>query len=348
MGVLLRELRGPLPAPSRRGGPRRSPARRPVRRLRRLAAASGSPAACSRRSSAYWRRAARRRAAGARPAGRPAAAAGAELPRRGRVRGAAARSWPRRLRAPGPAAGRHPLHDPARRLRRPARAATPGQADLLVGSPVANRDRAELEGLVGFFVNTAGAARRPAGRPGLRRAAGAGAGDGARRLRAPGPAVREAGRASWRPGATSRRSRSSRSSSCCRTRRGAALRLGSRPDAGGRGPAGTETPKFDLTLALAEAAEGLVARLRSTAPTSSTPPPIARLLAHFHVLLAGVAAAPAARLSDLPLLTEAERGQLAALERRAAARRGAAGRETALRALLRARRRRGRRRRPRW
>src|SRR5206468_1588799 len=29
-----------------------------------------------------------------------------------------------------------------------------GQADLVVGSPVANRNRAETEGLIGFFVNT--------------------------------------------------------------------------------------------------------------------------------------------------------------------------------------------------
>ncbi|BAY78314.1 amino acid adenylation domain-containing protein [Nostoc linckia NIES-25] len=29
-----------------------------------------------------------------------------------------------------------------------------GQADILVGSPIANRDRSEIEGLIGFFVNT--------------------------------------------------------------------------------------------------------------------------------------------------------------------------------------------------
>lgn len=29
-----------------------------------------------------------------------------------------------------------------------------GQADILVGSPIANRDRNEIEGLIGFFVNT--------------------------------------------------------------------------------------------------------------------------------------------------------------------------------------------------
>ena len=29
-----------------------------------------------------------------------------------------------------------------------------GQSDILVGSPIANRDRSEIEGLIGFFVNT--------------------------------------------------------------------------------------------------------------------------------------------------------------------------------------------------
>ena len=29
-----------------------------------------------------------------------------------------------------------------------------GQDDLVVGSPIANRDRLEIEGLIGFFVNT--------------------------------------------------------------------------------------------------------------------------------------------------------------------------------------------------
>ena len=29
-----------------------------------------------------------------------------------------------------------------------------GQKDILVGTPVANRNRAEIEGLIGFFVNT--------------------------------------------------------------------------------------------------------------------------------------------------------------------------------------------------
>ncbi len=29
-----------------------------------------------------------------------------------------------------------------------------GQEDLLIGTPIANRNRSEIEGLIGFFVNT--------------------------------------------------------------------------------------------------------------------------------------------------------------------------------------------------
>ena len=29
-----------------------------------------------------------------------------------------------------------------------------GQDDIVVGTPIANRNRAEIEGLIGFFVNT--------------------------------------------------------------------------------------------------------------------------------------------------------------------------------------------------
>ena len=99
----------------------------------------------------------------------------------------------------------------ARRLRGAALTATPAQDDLAVGTPIANRNRAEIEGLIGFFVNTlvlrADLARRPDASATL---LAPGARDGARRLRPPGPAVREAGRgaaARARPRAARRSSR---------------------------------------------------------------------------------------------------------------------------------------------
>ena len=56
-------------------------------------------------------------------------------------------------RRPQPCRGRHAVHDPAGRVQGAALRYT-GQEDLVVGTPIANRTRAEVENLIGFFVNT--------------------------------------------------------------------------------------------------------------------------------------------------------------------------------------------------
>ena len=48
-----------------------------------------------------------------------------------------------------------------------------GQDDVVIGTPMANRARPEIEGLIGFFVNTLALRLDLAGEPTLRRAAGA-------------------------------------------------------------------------------------------------------------------------------------------------------------------------------
>jgi hypothetical protein len=63
-----------------------------------------------------------------------------------------------------------------------------GQDEIVLGSPISNRGRIELEPVIGLFVNTL--ARRPV----LRRRGRAGARGGAGRLCAPGRAVRDGGR----------------------------------------------------------------------------------------------------------------------------------------------------------
>ncbi|MFB2922784.1 amino acid adenylation domain-containing protein [Aerosakkonema sp. BLCC-F2] len=71
----------------------------------------------------------------------------------------------------------------------------------------------------------------------------------------------------------------------------------------------TGTAKFDLTLELDERPEGIIGRIEYSTDLfdAST---ISRLIGHFQALLEGVVANPNARISELPVLTEAERHQL--------------------------------------
>jgi amino acid adenylation domain-containing protein/FkbM family methyltransferase len=73
-------------------------------------------------------------------------------------------------------------------------------------------------------------------------------------------------------------------------------------------PSGME--KFDLTLDLQERAGGLAGKLTYRLDLFD-PPTVERLFSHFVNLLAGAVADPAVRLADLPLLSAAERAQLA-------------------------------------
>lgn len=71
----------------------------------------------------------------------------------------------------------------------------------------------------------------------------------------------------------------------------------------------TGTTKFNLSLDIAEREEGLSAALEYSTDLfdAST---IERMAGHFQTLLEGIVVSPDARLSELPLLTEAERRQL--------------------------------------
>src|SRR6185295_13855795 len=74
--------------------------------------------------------------------------------------------------------------------------------------------------------------------------------------------------------------------------------------------AGSGTARFDCTLSLVEAGGRLTGLVEYNADLFDATT-IRRLAGHFQVLLQGFADDPARRLSELSLLTEAERRQLA-------------------------------------
>jgi amino acid adenylation domain-containing protein len=74
---------------------------------------------------------------------------------------------------------------------------------------------------------------------------------------------------------------------------------------------GTETAKFDLTLSVKEAAGSLTATLEYNTDLFEHAT-ISRMLGHFQTLLQGIVANPEQRISELPILTEAQRHRVLA------------------------------------
>ena len=181
-----------------------------------------------------------------------------------------------------------------------------GQDDVAVGSPIANRNYREIEGLIGFFVNTLVFRLDDSGDPSFlalvaqaRRAALAAY------EHQDVPFERVVGALS--PERDPSRTPLFQVLFQLQSGGGQALSLPGLTLAAI--PATGETAKFDLTLALAEGPAGLsgVWEYDRDLFEETT---IARLSDHFATLLAGAVAAPGARLSELPLLSAAERGQL--------------------------------------
>lgn len=71
----------------------------------------------------------------------------------------------------------------------------------------------------------------------------------------------------------------------------------------------TETAKFDLTLDVWESPEGIQGRLECSADLFD-PATNNRMIGHFQTLLKGIVADPNQKISELPILTEAEQRQL--------------------------------------
>ena len=181
------------------------------------------------------------------------------------------------------------------------------QDDLLVGTPVAGRNRTEIEGLIGFFVNSLVLRGRPAPRQAFRellaQARSTALGAFAHQDLPFEKLVEELGV-----------ERSLSHHPLFQV----LMALQNAP-AGGPGfpgltlsaldVAGT-TAKFDLTLALSETGgDGLAAALEHSADVFEEAT-ARRLLDHFRTLLEGVAEEPGRPLCDLPLLSAAETEQL--------------------------------------
>src|SRR5581483_8858013 len=181
-----------------------------------------------------------------------------------------------------------------------------GSDDLVVGSPIAGRTRSETENLIGFFVNTLVMRTDLSGDPSFREVLGR---------------VRETALAAFvnqdlpfdRLVAELQPERSLSYNPLFQT--AFALQNESPSD---RKLAGIRltplkldgvTAKFDLFLSLGETADGLRATAEYSADLfdAST---IERLLGHYRNLLEGIVADASRRVSELPLLSEAERHQV--------------------------------------
>ncbi len=184
---------------------------------------------------------------------------------------------------------------------------TAAQEDFGIGTPVAGRNRAELEGLIGFFVNTLVLRADGSGDPGFREWLGR---------------VRETALGAF----AHQELPFERVVEEVQPRRDLSrpplfqvmFSTQSAPDSSPQFPgltlrpfsSGMATAKFELTFSLTETGDGLVGGIEFNTDLfdAST---IDRLAQRFTVLLRGAVDDPGRRLSELPLLTPEEAGQLA-------------------------------------
>ncbi len=183
-----------------------------------------------------------------------------------------------------------------------------GQDEVVVGSPFANRRRAELQGLIGFFVNTLPVRSSLAGRPAFRELLGRvheGVAGVHEHQEMPFERIVE----ELRPERESGRNPFFQVVLAFQNVPLPALDLPGleltlrRVDAG--------TAMFDLTLDLEERPDGLRGWIEHSAGRFA-PATVDRLAGHLGNLLAAAVAEPDVPVADLPMLSEGERHQLLA------------------------------------
>ncbi|WP_392535132.1 amino acid adenylation domain-containing protein [Nostoc sp. C117] len=181
-----------------------------------------------------------------------------------------------------------------------------GTEDILVGSPIANRDRSEIEGLIGFFVNTLVMRTNLAGNPSFSELLGR---------------VREMAMEAY----TYQNLPFEMLVEALQPQRDLShtplfqvmFALQNMPLSGVELPGLSVTPlmpesttaKFDLNLFMQNTATGLVGiwEYNTDLFDAST---IERMTGHFQILLEGIIANPEQQISQLPLLTQIEQHQL--------------------------------------
>ncbi|MBA3947501.1 MAG: amino acid adenylation domain-containing protein, partial [Herpetosiphonaceae bacterium] len=177
-----------------------------------------------------------------------------------------------------------------------------GQTDLLIGSPIAGRTRAETEGLIGFFVNTLVLRTDLGGNPSFRELL-ARVRDMALQAYAHQDLPFEMVVEAVQPARDLSRSPLFQVMVVFQNLPPTTLNL---PDLQLTQLAVIPPiAKFDLTLTLTENQEGLGAHLEYNTELFEAAT-MERLLTHFHTLLDGIVADPDQRLASLPLLPQAQ------------------------------------------
>ncbi len=181
-----------------------------------------------------------------------------------------------------------------------------GQEDILVGSPIAGRNRGEVEGLIGFFVNTLALRTDLSGNPTFLEVL--------RRVREVALEAYDHQDLPFERLVDDLQVERSLSHNplfqvmfVFQNAPSSPLKLSGLQASPVR--LVTETAHFDLNMSITERTSRLAARLSySTDLFDDTT--IERMLGHFEVLLEGIIKQPGKLISDLPLLKEAEKKQL--------------------------------------
>ncbi|HKG79910.1 MAG TPA: condensation domain-containing protein, partial [Pyrinomonadaceae bacterium] len=181
-----------------------------------------------------------------------------------------------------------------------------GQADIVVGSPIAGRTRAEVENLIGFFVNTLVLRTDLSGGPGFRELLGR---------------VRETALGAYahqdvpfeklveelQPERDLSRSPLFQVMFALQNAPQESLRLEGLTLSYLKTESGVA--KFDLSLFMADSSEGIKGALEYNTDLFERET-VERLLGHFRILLEAIVGEPQRAVTELPLLSEAERQQL--------------------------------------